>query len=506
MTEKSYIAIDLKSFYASVECVLRGRNPLTTNLVVADPTRTEKTICLAVSPSLKAYKIPGRARLFEVVQRVKEINSERRVRAGVKELIGSSDDSYDLEINPTLALGYIVAPPRMAMYMEYSTRIYDIYLRYVAPEDMHVYSVDEVFIDATAYLNTYKMTAYQLAMRMIKDVIDETGITATAGIGTNLFLAKVAMDIEAKHTEPDENGVRIAELDEMSFRRNLWAHEPITDFWRVGGGTARKLAKYGITTMGDIAKCSAGSDSDYYNEELLYKLFGINAEFLIDHAWGWEPCEIKDIKAYRPKSNSLSVGQVLKEPYETCRARIVLYEMADSLILDLVDKGLVTNQLVIYLGYDIDSVPENAGKSAKIKLEVDRYGRVVPKHSQGTTNVEKYTSSSKILLDAAMKLYDEIADPRFYVRRLNIAANNIIREKDVETEEPFVQMTIFSNTAAEEEKKKREEEEKNKEKNFQKAVIDIKKKYGKKALLRGLDFEDGATARERNAQIGGHKA
>ena len=508
MAEKSYIAIDLKSFYASVECVMRGRNPLTTNLVVADQTRTEKTICLAVSPSLKSMHIPGRPRLFEVVQQVGMVNAERKFKAPREKLVGSSDDINELNAHPELAVDYIVAPPRMALYMEYSTRIYDIYLKYVAPEDMHVYSVDEVFIDATAYLNTYKMTAYELAMKMVQDVIKETGITATAGIGTNMYLAKIAMDIVAKHTEADENGVRIAELDEMSYREKLWSHEPITDFWRVGHGIAKKLWAKGLYTMGDVARCSIGKDTDYYNEELLYKLFGINAEFLIDHAWGWEPCEIKDIKAYKPQSHSLSVGQVLQEPYTFDKAKIVVKEMADSLILDLVDKGLVTNQMVLVIGYDTENLTDAAkAKTVTRDIKADRYGRLIPKHSQGTTNVEKYTSSSKILLDKIDKLFDEIADPALTVRRLNVVANNIIREKDVRKEKSeFTQLDFFTDYEALAAKEKAEEEESAKEKNFQKAIIDIKKKYGKNALLKGLDFEEGATARERNAQIGGHKA
>ena len=359
---KTYIAIDLKSFYASVECRERNRDPLTTNLVVADPSRTEKTICLAVSPSLKAYGIPGRARLFEVVQKVREANNIRRRNIPDHHFNGSSDDSTKLGTDPTLQLDYIIAPPRMALYMEYSTRIYDIYLKYIAPEDIHIYSVDEVFMDVTGYLNTYHMTARELAMTMIQDELKTTGITATAGIGTNLYLCKIAMDIVAKHIEPDKDGVRIAELDEMSYRRKLWSHKPITDFWRVGQGYAKKLAEYGLYTMGDVARCSGGKANELYNEDLLYKLFGINAELLIDHAWGYEPCTMEQIKAYKPETNSICTGQVLHCPYDFDKTRLVVKEMTDLMSLDLVDKGLVTDQIVLTIGYDIDNLTDPARK------------------------------------------------------------------------------------------------------------------------------------------------
>ena len=391
---KTYIAIDLKSFYASVECRERSRDPLTTNLVVADPSRTEKTICLAVSPSLKKYGLSGRARLFEVIQKVNAANNIRKLKAPNHVFSGSSDDSTELQKNPSLKIDYIIAPPRMARYMEYSTKIYNIYLKYIAPEDIHIYSIDEVFIDVTHYLSTYNMTARELAMTMIQDILDTTGITATAGIGTNMYLCKIAMDIVAKHIEPDKNGVRIAELDEMSYRRLLWNHKPLTDFWRVGRGYSKKLEKIGLYTMGDIARCSIGKSTDYYNEELLYKLFGINAELLIDHVWGYEPCTMEDVKAYKPETNSISSGQVLHCPYEFDKARLVVKEMIDLMALDLVDKGLVTNQIVLTIGYDIENMTDkNRSQSYKGTVTTNYYGKKVPKPAHGTTNLPKQTSS-----------------------------------------------------------------------------------------------------------------
>ena len=387
---KTYIAIDLKSFYASVECRERSRDPLTTNLVVADPSRTEKTICLAVSPSLKKYGLSGRARLFEVIQKVNAANNIRKLKAPNHVFSGSSDDSTELQKNPSLKIDYIIAPPRMARYMEYSTKIYNIYLKYIAPEDIHIYSIDEVFIDVTHYLSTYNMTARTLAMTMIQDILDTTGITATAGIGTNMYLCKIAMDIVAKHIEPDKNSVRIAELDEMSYRRLLWNHKPLTDFWRVGRGYSKKLEKIGLYTMGDIARCSIGKSTDYYNEELLYKLFGINAELLIDHAWGYEPCTMEDVKAYKPETNSISSGQVLHCPYEFDKARLVVKEMIDLMALDLVDKGLVTSQIVLTIGYDIENMTDkNRSQSYKGTVTTNYYGKKVPKPAHGTTNLPK---------------------------------------------------------------------------------------------------------------------
>ena len=504
--DRTYIAIDLKSFYASVECKERNRDPLTTNLVVADQTRTEKTICLAVSPSLKSYGIPGRPRLFEVVQKVKEANHKRRYQAPNRTFLGASDDSVELKKNKTLAIDYIVAPPRMAYYMEYSTRIYDIYLKYVAPEDMHVYSVDEVFMDVTDYLEVYQKTPGQLAATIIQDVLETTGITATAGIGTNLYLCKIAMDVEAKHIEPDENGVRIARLDEMSYRRNLWTHQPITDFWRVGPGYARKLAQAGLYTMGDVARCSIGKAGDYYNEDLLYKLFGVNAELLIDHAWGWEPCTIAQIKSYRPSTNSLGSGQVLSCPYDWEKARLVVKEMTDLLVLELVDKGLVTDQMVLTVGYDVDNLRQDQKKLYRGEVTTDRYGRKIPKHAHGTVNLVRKTSSTHLIMEEVLSLYDDIVNEKLMIRRINITANRVIPEADAEQETQFEQLSLFEDAEQEEIRKQQEEQELAREKRMQHAVIDIKKKFGKNAILKGMNLEEGATARNRNNQIGGHRA
>lgn len=498
MADKTYIAIDLKSFYASVECVDRGLDPLDANLVVADPTRTEKTICLAVSPSLKSYGIPGRARLFEVVQKVREVNAQRRYKAPKHSFTHESHFHSELMKDPSAELAFITAPPRMAHYMEVSTQIYNVYLKYIAPEDIHVYSIDEVFIDATNYLKTYGMTPRELAMKMILDVLDTTGITATAGIGTNLYLCKIAMDIYAKHCEPDKNGVRIAELDEMSYRRILWNHRPLTDFWRVGRGISKKLEAHGMYTMGDVARCSIGKKSDYYNEDLLYKLFGINAELLIDHAWGWEPTEISDIKSYRPESSSLSSGQVLQEPYEFSKARLVLKEMADLLSLELVSKRIVTDQIVLTVGYDIESLT----KSYSGAVETDRYGRKIPKAAHSSENIGRYTSSTKLICETAMSLFDRIVDKNLLVRRMYIVANHIITEKDAEKESEYVQLDLFTDTK----KQETEENELKKEKDMQKAILRIKSKYGKNSIIKGMNLKEGATALERNRQIGGHKA
>lgn len=502
MKERTYIAIDLKSFYASVECRERGLDPLDTNLVVADESRTDKTICLAVTPSLKSYGISGRGRLFEVKQRVKEANEGRRHDAPGHRLEGSSHFFSELQTNPSLAIDFIIAPPRMAYYMEYSTRIYEVYMKYVAPEDIVVYSIDEVFIDVTDYLRTYGLTPHDLAMKIILDVLETTGITATAGIGTNLFLAKVAMDIVAKHIPADANGVRIAELDEMKFRRELWAHQPLTDFWRVGRGYAKKLEENGMFTMGDVARCS------HTNEDLLYKLFGKNAELLIDHAWGWEPTTIEEIKAYRPSRNSLGSGQVLHQPYEPEKAKLVLREMADLLVLDLVDKGLVTDQLVVTIGYDIENLtdPERSRKyhGAIVK---DHYGRQIPKHAHGTTNLDGHTSSTKKIMCAASELFDRIVDKNLLVRRLNIVANHVIPEAEAQEKNAgYVQLDLFTDYAALEKKKQQESAELEREKKMQQAMLQIKKKFGKNAILKGMNLEEGATAKDRNAQIGGHKA
>ena len=502
MKERTYIAIDLKSFYASVECRERGLDPLNTNLVVADESRTDKTICLAVTPSLKSYGISGRGRLFEVKQRVKEANAGRQHDAPGHKLDGSSCFHSELLKNPNLAIDFVIAPPRMAYYMEYSTRIYNVYLKYVAPEDIIVYSIDEVFMDVTDYLNTYKLSPHDLAMKIILDVLETTGITATAGIGTNLFLCKVAMDIVAKHIPADKNGVRIAELDEMGFRRELWSHQPLTDFWRVGRGYAKKLEQNGMFTMGDVARCSV------HNEDLLYQLFGKNAELLIDHAWGWEPCTVEAIKAYRPSTNSLGSGQVLHQPYTAEKAKLVLREMADSLVMDLVEKGLVTDQLVVTIGYDIENLtdPERR-KKYRGDVVKDHYGRQIPKHSHGTQNLGRHTSSTKLILDAASELFDRIANQDLLIRRLNIVANHVIDEASaLKPDAGFEQLDLFTDYAAREAEQKKEEADLERERKMQRAVLTIRRKYGKNAILKGMNLEEGATAKDRNEQIGGHKA
>lgn len=502
MKERTYIAIDLKSFYASVECRERGLDPLDTHLVVADESRTDKTICLAATPSLKEYGISGRSRLFEVRRCIKTVNSVRKFNAPGRKLEGSSCSASELQRNPLLALDFITAPPRMAFYMEYSTRIYSIYMKYVAPEDMIVYSIDEVFMDVTEYLPAYKLSPHDLAMKIILDVLDSTGITATAGIGTNLFLAKVAMDVMAKHISADVNGVRIAELDETKFRRELWSHRPITDFWRIGSGTARKLREYGMFTMGDIALCSEK------NEALLYKLFGKNAELLIDHAWGWEPCTVTAVKKYKPMENSISSGQVLQFPYETEKARLVLREMAESLALQLVDKHLLTDQIVITIGYDIENLSDSTRRKLyKGMIERDRYGRNVPKQTHGSINLKYHNSSTKKITQVATELFDGIVDKSLLIRRMTIVANHVLPEESVaEKNERFVQLDLFTDYEAEERKRAEEKAELERERSVQKTTIEIKKKYGKNALLRGMNFEEGATAKDRNAQIGGHKA
>lgn len=505
--QRTYIAIDLKSFFASVECVERGLDPLTTNLVVADESRTEKTICLAVSPSLKSYKIPGRARLFEVVQRVKEVNASRRTLAPGGKFTGVSCDSRELAAHPELELSYIAAPPRMSYYMKYSTDIYSIYLKYVAPEDMHVYSIDEVFMDVTDYLGIYKLSPHDLAMKIIQDVLAATGITATAGIGTNMYLCKIAMDIVAKHIEPDKDGVRIASLDEMSYRSLLWSHRPISDFWRVGRGYAKKLEAYGMMTMGDVARCSLGRDDEFLNEDLLYRLFGINAELLIDHAWGYEPCTIADIKAYKPERNSIGSGQVLQCPYEFEKARLIVREMTDLLVLDLVEKRVKTNQMVITVGYDIDNIKaDKRGRRYTGELQTDVYGRRIPKHAHGTANLGEYTSSTKKIIDAVTELFDRIVDRNLYVRRIYVTANNIISEDAAAEKQKYHQLDLFSDFGEGAEKKAKEQEDERKERGMQQAMIEIKKKYGKNAILKGMNLEEGGTTIERNNQIGGHKA
>lgn len=543
---KTYISIDLKSFYASVECMERGLDPLNTNLVVADASRTQKTICLAVSPSLKAYGIPGRARLFEVEQKVKEANARRQTRAPKNILDGKSVFATELNENPCLAIDYIAAKPRMALYMSKSTQIYDVYLRYIAPEDIYAYSVDEVFIDASGYLKTYGLNAHDFARLLVREVFKETGITATAGIGPNLYLCKIAMDIGAKHTEADADGVRIAELDEYSYRRLLWDHRPITDFWRVGRGYAKKLAKKSIFTMGDIARCSLGTSSDYYNEDLLYKMFGVNAELLIDHAWGYEPCTLAEVKSYRPQRKSLVSGQVLQNAYTYEKTRIVVREMMELLALDLVDKGLLTNQIVLTVGYDIENLSDPERRKAyKGEITVDGYGREVPKHAHGTGNLPFSTASTKLTTDCVLEVFDRVVDESLLTRRISITANNLVleseykRESEVASAEPE-QLSMFDMLAggddsqapervsskeatvySEQDKpnstmvaesilgspgNENDEDALEKEKQVQEAMLKIKKRFGKNAILKGTNLQEGATAKERNAQIGGHKA
>ncbi|MDY4067698.1 DNA methylase [Bullifex sp.] len=488
-TERTYIAIDLKSFYASAECVSRALDPLDANLVVADPSRSEKTICLAVSPSLKTYGIKGRARLFEVLQILKEANQKR---ARVCKLTGKSRSKKELDNNPNLAIDFHIAPPRMAYYIDISKSIYSIYLKYIAPEDIHVYSIDEVFIDATSYLKLYKMNAFDFTSMLINEVLKQTGITATAGIGTNLYLAKIAMDIEAKHIKADKNGVRIATLDEISYRKKLWDYKPLTDFWRFGKGIVDHLNRMGIHTMGELAKASLGSDEEYLNEDRLYKEFGVNAELLIDHAWGCESCRMEDIKAYKPENTSLTQGQVLQEPYSFDKAKIVLKEMADTISLDLVSKDLMADGIVLYVGYDIDNL-KNGDYRGEIKL--DHYGRKVPKSVNKAKKLNTYTSSSSQLINEFIKLYEEIVSPNLFIRRLNIAVTNLKCVKEAEEE---IQLDLFS--------QKEDEEKLKKERALQKATLEIKERFGKNAILRALDYTDGATLKERNSQIGGHKA
>ncbi|RXI24591.1 MAG: DNA methylase [Candidatus Amulumruptor caecigallinarius] len=494
-TQRQYIAIDLKSFYASVECVERGLDPLDTCLVVADRNRTSKTICLAVSPALKKFGLRGRPRLFEVEQKIREVNRHRGRS-------GHSVSGRELDGHPEIAADYLIATPRMALYIDYSTRIYAVYLRYIAPEDIHVYSINEVFIDVTAYLGTYRMTAHQLAMKMIREVLAETGITATAGIGTNMYLCKVAMDIVAKKLPPDSDGVRIAELDEMSYRHELWEHMPLTDFWRVGRGIANRLHSMGILTMGDLARFSL------HHEDMLYKVFGINAELLIDHAWGYEPVTMELVKAYRPESRSLCSGQVLTCGYTAAKARTVALEMADSIALDLVGQHLLTDQIILSIGYDAASLTDPAIRAKYDgKISTDWYGRAVPQHSHGTANLPCPTSSGKLLSEAVGRLFDRIVHPDLLVRRLSLSINHLVSEHDA-AQRPFKseQLELFTDydlLARQEEAHRRELA---KERRCQEAVLSIKRKYGKNAILRGLNYAEGATQRDRNAQIGGHKA
>ena len=498
---RTYIAIDLKSMYASVECVARGLDPLTTNLVVADTSRTEKTICLAVTPSLKAYGIGGRARLFEVIQRLREVNYERRMKAPNMRFAGKSTDDIELQQHPDWAVDYIAAPPRMAHYIETSSKIYGIYLKYIAPEDIHVYSIDEVFMDVTQYLGIYKLTAHELAIKMIRDVLAQTGITATAGIGTNMYLCKVAMDIVAKKAPADADGVRIAELDEMSYRRELWNYRPLTKFWRVGRGIADKLAPYGIDTMGKLARMSVK------NEQLLYQLFGVNAELLIDHAWGWEPCTMEYVKAYRPETNSLSNGQVLQQAYSFQKARVVAQEMAENMALELVAKRLVADQLVLTIGYDRESLTNPEIRALYHgEVTLDYYGRQVPKHAHGTVNFNRHTSSTQIITDGVTELFDSIVHKDLLVRRLNVTVNHVVREESLRDYKTSQQLDLFVDYEALAKQQEQEQAKFDKERRMQETQLAIKQRFGKNAILRGLNFEEGATAKERNGQIGGHKA
>ena len=515
MSEKirQYVAIDAKSFYASVECVERHLNPLTTNLVVADESRTEKTICLAVSPSLKAHKVSGRARLFEVIQRMREVNRERLnagIRSGVirrdpetrkYQFSSSSFDAEAIEKDPTLEISYIIAPPRMRLYEEYSSRIYATYLKYVSPDDIIVYSIDEVFIDLTDYLHTYGMTAHELTMTMVRDVLYNTGITATAGIGTNLFLAKIAMDIEAKKAKPDKDGVRIASLDEMSYREKLWMHRPLTDFWRIGSGISRKLEAMQLYTMGDVARASL----DPFRESMLYKTFGINAELIIDHAWGWEPVTVDVIKKYRPSTNSISSGQVLHCPYDFGKGRLIVREMTELLVLDLVRKNVVTKQIVLDIGYDRESLEGERGKKYSGPVAVDHYGRRVPRHAHGTGNIDHYTSSTQAIMEAVLSVYDRVVDKNLLIRRVNIAACNLIPETEIPEDKPE-QLDMFTDYAALEQEKKARQIAEEKERRLQRVTLAIQDRFGKNAMLKGMNLMEGGTTIERNGQIGGHKA
>lgn len=506
MKNKMYLCIDLKSFYASVECVERGLDPMTTNLVVADAKRTEKTICLAVSPSLKSYGVSGRARLFEVVEKVNKVNKERLMKSPNRKFTDESYNAVDLDKDPSLALTYITAPPRMAYYMEYSTRIYNIYLKYVSSDDIHVYSIDEVFIDITGYLKTYGKTPRDFAMMIIGDVLKTTGITATVGLGTNMYLAKIAMDIVAKHAEPDKDGVRIAELDEMSYRHKLWSHTPITDFWRVGSGYAKRLETVGIRTMGDIARCSLGGINDYYNEDLLYKMLGVNAELLIDHAWGYEPCTIADIREYIPENRSQGAGQVLHCPYDFNKARLIVREMTELLVLDLVDKGFVTDSITLTVGYDIENLTDpQIRKEYHGAVTTDHYGRRVPKHANGTVTLNEPTSSTKEIMRAVTELYDKTVNAKLLVRRVNITANNICEESKIIPKNSFKQMDLLTDPDVIKAEEKHREDLK-KERSIQEAMINIKKQFGKNSIIKGMNLEDGATTLSRNGQIGGHKA
>lgn len=496
---KQYIAIDLKSFYASVECVERGLDPLDTNLVVADESRTRKTICLAISPSLKTLGLGGRARLFEVDQKVADANFKRKFEFPSHRLNGKSVSYRELQQDSSLAIDFLIAPPRMGFYIDYSTRIYNIYLKFIAPEDIHVYSIDEVIIDATTYLTVYNITARDLARKMIREVLNSTGITATAGIGTNMYLCKVAMDIMAKKMPPDKDGVRIAELDEMSYRRELWTHKPITDFWRIGSGIAGRLSPYGVHTMGDIARLSIT------NEPLLYNMFGVNAELIIDHAWGWEPVTMAMVKNYRPNSHSTGSGQVLTSPYTIDKARNVIMEMAESVALDLVERKLLASKIEIVIGYDQSSLDsDEIAQMYDGKVVRNHFGRMVPASGHATANLQEPTSSSSIISKAVSMAYDKAANPLLLVRRLYVTACGLIPESTVGSSPR--QLHLFSDYLSESEHVVSESSRQNRERRLQETMLKIKRMYGKNAILKGLNFADGATQRTRNTQIGGHHA
>ncbi len=503
---RTYICIDLKSFYASVECVSRGLDPLNTNLVVADSTRTEKTICLAISPSLKSYGLPGRARLFEVVSKVNEINKNRKNLINNKNFKGESFIDSELKNNPNLKLSFVIAPPRMAYYIEVSSKIYSIYLKYISKEDIHVYSIDEVFMDVTKYLKAYNKTPYELAETMILDVLKNTGVTATAGIGTNMYLAKVAMDIVAKHIPANKDGVRIAELNEITYREKLWSHRPLTDFWRVGRGYRDKLESLGLFTMGDIALCSVGKNCDKYNEDLLYKTFGINAELLIDHAWGFEPTTIEMIKKYQPNGKSMGSGQVLKSPYNFKQARIIVREMIEQLALDMVDKNVVCNQLVLTLGYDHENFLLDESKKYIDKSSKDYLGRDIPRHGHGTVHLDRFYASSKIFSNEILKLYDKIVNEHLLIRRIYVTAVNIVPDSQVSKMPKYEQLNLFEDLRKKEEAEIKLTKTLEKEKKAQKTILAIKRKYGKNAVIKVSNLQEESTAIERNKQIGGHKA
>lgn len=495
--ERVYACIDLKSFYASVECNERDLDPLKTNLVVADIERTKKTICLAVSPSLKKYGLKGRCRLFEVEKRMRIVNEERR-RNNKQNFTGSSFNSDELASNLNLKIDYIVAKPRMSYYMKYSTKIYNIYKKYISADDIYVYSIDEVFCDLTDYLHIYKLDARELVTKIIHDVYNETGITATAGIGTNLYLAKVAMDIVAKKCEPDNYGVRIAFLSEKLYREQLWGYESLTSFWRVGPGIAKKLSEMHIYTMGDLARFSLT------NEDKLYKVFGINAELLIDHAWGYETCTIASIKNYQPQANCLTQGQVLHCAYDFKKARLIVSEMADLLSLDLVEKRLITDKIVLTIGYDMLDDFTNTVNQYNGDFIIDNYGRNLPKPAHGTATIDHKTSSAKKIINATIKLYDSIVNENLLIKRINLTALNVVSEDEFDKVKRVYQYSLFSNNEEINHQKELENIDEISENKLQHTIIAIKKKYGKNALLRGVNFLDGSTMRERNDQIGGH--